>query len=78
MYRPDNFFDEYHAERLLRMGIKTKFAEYIIFKQQKKEQCLNELNASLNGIPLPPRIRRWLSATVITAMAEYKARLYCK
>jgi hypothetical protein len=38
MYVPQNYFQEYHARRLLKWGIETKFAEYVRWKDARNEK----------------------------------------
>lgn len=48
MYVPQNFFDKFHAERLLLKGERTKFAEYV--EHQKQMTMLERIKESLAAI----------------------------
>lgn len=48
MYVPQNFFQEYHARRLLKWGIRTKFAEYVEWKDARNERRYRRVRQLLN------------------------------
>jgi hypothetical protein len=49
MHVPQNFFQEYHAKRLLKWGIRTKFAEYVEYKDAQRAIRYRRVRQLLNS-----------------------------